>query len=382
MRILFITHQRSRQNTGGSVYSAAVRSLLDRAFDDVTFDMVYAVVDDNRRKKLYRKLRSLGAFFFFGRPSKSFYFRTTRAARDIRALLGQHVYDLCIIEHAEMLWTRALLPSDLRVIHVSQNVEHEMYRQFVEQARVPSLMKRFLQADVAAYRDFELSHIRAIRNLVAISEADASRFATEMPETNRLVVPPVFDYPAFEYRPRACERIRLGILANMVWWPNRAGYEWLVEKVLDRIDVPCEVNVFGRASETLAVRHPLVKVHGYAESLREVWDSCDVMVNPVFEGGGLNIKVAEAVYNGMPILCSQFALRGIELPDRSENTVFVSDDPGEWAGHINDIVTKGAALEPQSESNRALFSLEHNVPPVKEYVEGVLEGSGTIQPDT
>jgi len=376
VRILFITHQRSRQNTGSSVYSAAVRSLVDHAFEDVTFDMVYAVVDDNRRKKLYRKLRSLGAFFF-GRPSKSFYFRTARAAREIRHLLGRHHYNLCIVEHAEMLWTRTLLPADLPVIHVSQNVEHEMYRQFVEQVRVPSFMKRLLQADVAAYHDFELSHIRAARNLLAISNSDASAFAAKLPETNRIVVPPVFDYPAHLYEPRSCERIRLGILANLVWWPNRAGYEWLVENVLDRIDVPCEVNVFGRASETIAIRHPLVKVHGYAESLREVWDSCDVMVNPVFEGGGLNIKVAEAIYNGMPIMCSHFALRGIELPDRSESTVFVSDDPGEWAGHINDIVTKGAALEPQSESNRALFSLEHNVAPVKEYVENVLEIKGT-----
>ena len=382
MRILFITHQRSRQSTGGSVYSSAVRALLENAFDDVTFDTVYAVVDDNRRKKLCRKLRSLAAFFLFGRPSKSFYFRTALAARDIRRLAKSHHYDLCIIEHAEMLWTRTRLPSSLPVIHVSQNVEHEMYRQFVEKARVPALLKRFLQADVAAYREFELTHIRAIRNLVAISEADASRFASEMPETRRLVVPPVFDYPAYEYRARTCDRLRIGILANMVWWPNREGYEWLVEKVLDGIEVPCEVNVYGKAGGTLTVHHSLVKIRGYAESLNEVWESCDVMANPVFEGGGLNIKVAEALYNGMPILCSEFALRGIDLPDRSDRTVFVSDDPSAWAAHINNIVKNKMTLEPQSAPNRALFSLEHNVAPVREYVEEVLKSSGPIQPET
>jgi len=360
------------------VYSSAVRALLENAFVDVTFDLVYAVVDDNRRKKLCRKLRSLAAFFLFGRPSKSFYFRTSLAARDIRELLDRHHYDLCIIEHAEMLWTRTRLPAALPVIHVSQNVEHEMYRQFVEKAHVPALLKRFLQADVAAYREFELTHIRAIRDLVTISEADASAFAKELPETNRIVVPPVFDYPPYQYRARTCDRIRLGILANMVWWPNREGYEWLVEKVLDRIEVPCEINVFGKAGQSLAGRHPLVKIRGYAESLSEVWDSCDVMANPVFEGGGLNIKVAEALYNGMPILCSTFALRGINVPDRSANTVFVSDDPDAWAEYINNIVKNKTTLEPQSAPNRALFSLERNVAPVREYVENVLRASGPI----
>jgi len=123
------------------------------------------------------------------------------------------------------------------------------------------------------------------------------------------------------------------MLANFGWWPNREGLAWFVAKVFPHISSKIQLHVFGPESQRVAPIHPRIRRHGYVASLSEVWETCDIMISPVFSGGGVSVKVAEAIYNGMPLLGSVFSARGLPLdPDPS---IVLLDRPEAWIEFLN-----------------------------------------------
>jgi hypothetical protein len=56
-----------------------------------------------------------------------------------------------------------------------------------------------------------------------------------------------------------------------------------------------------------------VIAHGFVPSLVDIWAACDVMICPIHAGGGVSVKLAEIVYNGVPVVATSFAARGLPL---------------------------------------------------------------------
>ena len=60
-----------------------------------------------------------------------------------------------------------------------------------------------------------------------------------------------------------------------------------------------------------------IVVTGRVESVDPYIKECDVFVNAVNDGGGMNIKMIEALGKGIPIVTSAFGLRGLEMGGKS-----------------------------------------------------------------
>lgn len=56
------------------------------------------------------------------------------------------------------------------------------------------------------------------------------------------------------------------------------------------------------------------------------------MICPTFSGGGVSIKLAEAIYNGMPVLARPFPVRGVQLPP--DPAIGVLDRACEWVSFL------------------------------------------------
>ena len=67
---------------------------------------------------------------------------------------------------------------------------------------------------------------------------------------------------------------------------------------------------------------------GYVDSLKEFLYGCDIAVLPMISGGGTNLKVLEVFVVGLPILCTNYAIRGIEV--KKVNKVIISDNFDEY----------------------------------------------------
>lgn len=61
------------------------------------------------------------------------------------------------------------------------------------------------------------------------------------------------------------------------------------------------------------------------ETKYKLLTSCDFALNPIVGGSGLNIKMLEYFASGIPVICTEFGARGIEVAD-GENCILVQKD--------------------------------------------------------
>lgn len=94
---------------------------------------------------------------------------------------------------------------------------------------------------------------------------------------------------------------------------NYKGLIWFIDNVLPEID--CELVVVGKNMEKLSenVKSSKVNIVGTVDSLDEYYRSADAMVMPIFMGGGMKVKTAEALMYGKVIFASTEALQGYDV---------------------------------------------------------------------
>lgn len=94
-----------------------------------------------------------------------------------------------------------------------------------------------------------------------------------------------------------------------------------------------------------------VRMLGFVNDLSALMAAHDVMVAPIFTGGGLKIKIVEALASGLPVLTSPLGAEGIESAQGEGLVIAVGDDAfvetlATWAADL-------ALLPPQGERARA-----------------------------
>ena len=263
------------------------------------------------------------------------------------------------------------LPPRVPRVLVAHNIEHELYAAQIE-TLAPGwrLARQALARDLSRLRAFELAGWRDIGNVIFVSSADAETAERLCPGLNALVVPPVFDYPPRRRAlpPEDPATLEIGFLANFDWWPNRHGLSWFLDRVFPAIADRTRLHVFGSNSRSAPNRQHIVR-HGFVERLEQVWDRCDLMICPVSKGGGVSIKVAEAVYNGMPILSTSFGARG--LPLQPDPGVVCLDDAGEWIRFLSSPAARSLRTHRVSESCAVPFQVETNTGELHRFLEGI-----------
>jgi glycosyltransferase involved in cell wall biosynthesis len=324
-RLLVVSHVGDdRQKNGGTVYTRSLLELIRAGRPKTAIDLVFFT---RQKPAIVRQLRQVKALLrasFSHLPSKVLYFRSRAFADKLVAQLHSGKYDLVLIDHAEMLWCLDLIPPNTAVLAVAHNIESRIYEQFL---RHRPISKRLFRWDLAKYQRFEIDRLRRVRNVVAISADDACTLREAVSGLDVLVIPPTFSYEPARRDGKVHQPLRFGMLGNFEWWPNREGYNWFIDKVWSRARDCGELHVFGAQSQTLS-EAPNVIRHGYADKLSDVWQSIDLMINPIISGSGVNVKVAEAMFNGVPMLCTPMAVAG--LLTKPDPAIVVLDHAEQW----------------------------------------------------
>ena len=143
-------------------------------------------------------------------------------------------------------------------------------------------------------------------------------------------------------------------MGNLTWWPNRQGIEWFQRSVLSQLpSEQFQLHVFGLGSEGYH-RSPNVFGHGFVKELSDIWSAVDCMVQPILSGAGVNIKVAETLYNGIPMLGTIHSTRGLAL-DQDEAIVLMHNEQ-EWVQFMRKAAFERFLTRRPSTRNRAQFS--------------------------
>ena len=122
--------------------------------------------------------------------------------------------------------------------------------------------------------------------------------------------------------------------------PNVNGINWFVDNVLNKIDDEIELLIAGREMDRLNEKsYPSnVKIEGFVEKIDDVYKDADIIVSPIFEGGGMKVKVAEAIAYGKIVIGSDESYEGYQekIPDIYWNKFFYrANSAEEFVDKIN-----------------------------------------------
>ena len=161
--------------------------------------------------------------------------------------------------------------------------------------------------------------------------------------------------------------VKFGFIGKLSYRPNYQGLIDFITRVWNPLiknksDVRLVIAGSGEIPEILqtaisASRN--IDLLGFVETPELFWNQISVLIVPVAEGGGSNIKIAEAFINGKIVIAHPFASRGYEDFINSDYLILPKNNE-EWIESIN-AVENPSAIQSQSLSAKAnkLFDLEN-----------------------
>jgi hypothetical protein len=292
----------------------------------------------------------------------------------VRRRLRDEDFDVVLLNGSDLLWLLDELPASLPCVVVAQNIEHTLFdSQVRSMSSLPAPLWRLLNRDRDRLEKYELAGFQRAGNVIFLCAEDAAYAKRRCADLNMLIQPPVFLYPppVREMTERVGDLLEIGFVANLGWWPNREGLDWFLKQVLPHVKDRVRLHLFGVRSEA-AVDLASVKAHGFVADPARVWGSCHLMICPIFSGGGVAIKVAEAIYNRVPILASPFAMRGL-LPIEEDPAVVVLDGAADWVRFLRSDEARALAGGRVSAALAGRFNARHHLSAIRGFFTDLIQ---------
>ena len=301
-------------------------------------------------------------------PAKVLFARQREFRQRICETARSHHYDAALINGSDMLWAIDALPLKIPTVLIAHNLEHQV---LVQQLGPSRFFSRIFKREITKQRRYEIEGFRRAQGVIFVSRTDMAWGCTQVPGLQALCVPPLFTEPPIPRRRQPSGHLRLGYLADFAWWPNRQNWNWLINEILPKVHRSIAVHVFGRQSEQIPTCDRIV-VHGFVHELGAVWDQVDIMICPVRTGAGVNIKLAESLYNRMPVLATTHALRGLDCQPRSGLAII--DSAEEWAAFLDSSQADLLATQLPSEELGRQFATDRHLQKLENFIIEVALG--------
>ncbi|HEY4743026.1 MAG TPA: glycosyltransferase family 4 protein, partial [Desulfuromonadaceae bacterium] len=133
---------------------------------------------------------------------------------------------------------------------------------------------------------------------------------------------------------------RVGFLGSFAHQPNADAVTWLVETIVPRVQARCrnvEFVIAGKNPPACAVDG--VTAIGFVDDVSAFYRSVDVVVAPLRHGGGIKIKVLEAMAHGKAVVTTSIGAEGIAEP--GEGAFLVADEPAAFAEAVVALLSDG-----------------------------------------
>lgn len=97
------------------------------------------------------------------------------------------------------------------------------------------------------------------------------------------------------------------------WYANIHGLNWFVNNVLEEVNI--KLQIVGSGMDVLRDEYvnPKIEFLGFVENLSSVIEAADFIIAPIFKGGGMKVKICEAMMYGKNIIGTPEAFNGYEV---------------------------------------------------------------------
>jgi len=288
-------------------------------------------------------------------------YESAAARAEIRRLLGAEHFDVLIAEMLQAGLNLIPIPFSPKILS-EHNVESVILKRHYLQARNP-IARVYLYLQWRKLRRFESRAGRVYDHCIMISDQDRRTMAEEFGITNTSVVPIGVDVDYFRPSdgesdsdaasasdtlagsvdgncgPNSAEIVFIG---SMDWLPNEDATFHFVRNILPLIrrEMAVKFKIVGRnpsrALQRLPEEHADIEVTGTVDDIRPHVARAKVVVVPLQIGGGVRIKIFEAMAMGKAIVSTTVGAEGLPVTDGQN--ILIADDPRHFARRTLDLL--------------------------------------------
>src|SRR6185369_6898778 len=158
--------------------------------------------------------------------------------------------------------------------------------------------------------------------------------------------------------------------------PNVEAMAWLLEFIAGNQALLASRNlhflIAGSVSRQLIAR-PHLRTVGMVARVEPYFAAADIGFNCVFRGSGTNVKMAEFIAAGLPIVTSTAGMRGYDVVDGEDCIAFTQDTLAAALANsaLQDPARLNAMAKSAYEKNKRQIDMNWCIEPLVAWIEGV-----------
>lgn len=168
-------------------------------------------------------------------------------------------------------------------------------------------------------KKLELNTISKFDEVITYNYKDAKLLETNLINQNKIkVISPFYDdYSECKYNPSTNDIIFYGAMSRE---ENYKSAEWFIKNVMPKLPEEIRFVVIGNKPPQylIEMQNDRIIITGYIEDIRPYFEQSLALVAPLVLGAGIKVKILEAMSAGIPVICNDIAIEGIEAIDGND----------------------------------------------------------------
>ena len=252
-------------------------------------------------------------------------------------------------------------------------------------------LKPVLALEMQRVKRYEGSIIRRFDHTLAVSEIDRQALlqaANSLENTNPVnadcisVIPIAVDTAQLQPIRRRPDTNNILTLGTLHYPPNADGIRWLIRQVfllIRQAVTGATLTIIGKNPPSdfarVASKSPeAITVTGYVPDLTPFLERATVVVIPVLAGGGMRVRILEALSRAQPVVTTSIGLEGIEAKPGED--VLVADTPDGFAAAVVQVLNDRHLQERLSSNGRRLAVTRYDWQVVLKQLDTVYQTAG------
>lgn len=283
----------------------------------------------------------------------------------------KYVYDLCRTKKFDLIYIDHInmaqyIPDNYtgKIIYDEHNISSLAFSVFGKnENRI--LLKLIYHLESWKLRVFENKYLERFSHIFTISQIDKLRLLKQNIRPNKITYLPL-PFESLNLYSFQDNNPTITFVGLLSWMPNIKGIIWFIKEIYPHIkrNIPAlKLRIVGKTGTPLMkylnrISDKNIIYEGFLVDLDKLYKKTTVAIIPINEGGGIRIKLLDALSRGIPVVSTTIGAEGIPVTPGKD--ILLADEPGDFAQSVISVIKNKEIAERLSENGYNLVRKHFN----------------------